>query len=478
MGAWGTALGFAGAMTGRHDFSSSGERGLHAAALFSWLAMSGLAYALAVGDMRLRYVASWASAATPLPYRLGAVWAGPSGSLLVWASILALGASLGVAALPRRSAVRAWSAALLALLTLAVLLMAGFDTNPFLKLTAIPDDGRGLPLEWMRPVVLGQMPVGYLAMALVPIPAVMAVMGALGTAGTWRDVTRRWTLGVLALLSFAIVLDWRRRYGIGDWADDWRWAPVAEGTAFAWVGVALLASTLLLAAREGLIIAAAFAAFALGLGGLTMRRAGGWDGTHVWAISPMGRGAGWLLAVVLLLVVAAVWGTPARARFGRAMHAALAAMLMAAVGLCATGFPARHDITLSEGGTAQVTDRLGTPWVLTLDGLSIAGRGNVDVGIVAVRAAVNGRTRAFVSAEDRQLYQRDAREAQERLTVSGLAGGTVQDFRLDLLETTRSSALLSVRFVPLASLVWLGAIGAALALGVAALAPVTKESSA
>lgn len=103
---WGAVIGVAGAVSGRSDLSESGERGVHAASCFVAIAIAGLGYALAVGDLTYRYVASWTSSVTPLPYRLGAVWAGPSGSLLAWALALGLGASVAVASLPRRGSLR------------------------------------------------------------------------------------------------------------------------------------------------------------------------------------------------------------------------------------------------------------------------------------------------------------------------------------------------------------------------------------
>lgn len=216
---WGAALGVAGAVSSRADLSESGERGTHAASCFTALAIGGLGYALAVGDLTYRYVVNWTSASTPLPYRIAAVWAGPSGSLLVWALLLGMGASAAAASLPRRGSLRAWTSALLALLVVAILGLAAFDTNPFVRLAFSPDDGRGISLEWMRPVVLAQMPLGFVALALVPVPAVMTVMGVLGTE-PWRGVTRRWALACWALLGTAMLLDWRRSYPVGAWIED------------------------------------------------------------------------------------------------------------------------------------------------------------------------------------------------------------------------------------------------------------------
>jgi cytochrome c biogenesis factor len=218
---------------------------------------------------------------------------GPSGALLVWAVALGLGASLASATLRRGSVLRAWTTALLAILLLAVLAMTCFDTNPFLRLPFPPDDGRGLALEWLRPIALVQMPLGHVAMALVTVPAVITVMGAMGTA-PWRERAQRWAVACWGLLAAALVLDWRRRYGDSAWADDWRWAPVHAGTAFAWAGASLLVLATGRRWRADASIVAGFAAFTLALIGLTLRRAHGWDGVHALAGSAAGRTAAWL----------------------------------------------------------------------------------------------------------------------------------------------------------------------------------------
>lgn len=467
LSAWGAALGVAGAVTSRTDLSESGERGVHAASLFAALSIAGLGYALAVGDLTYRYVASWTSSVTPLPYRLAAVWAGPSGSLLVWALLLGIGTSAAAASLPRRGSLRAWTAALLALLMLAVLALTCFDTSPFRRLPFAPDDGRGISLEWMRPIVLAQMPLGYVALALVAVPAVITVMGSLG-AEAWRGPARRWALVSWALLGGAMLLDWRRSYGIGAWIDDWRWAPVHAGTALAWGGATLLVAVTSWRFRAATTVTAAFAAFALGLGGLTLRRAGGWEGVHAFAGSTAGRLTGWMLLVVVILAVAALLHrTGMRAATSLAARAAVSAqlaVLLTAGALALAGFPRATELALSEGARATVMDRFGTPWVISLEGVSAVGRGDIVSSLVALRATVNGRARAFVVAELQASYVGGAGRPVEELAVAGIGSGLAQDLRIDVRETRTAEVVATARFVPGASWVWIGGTCAVLAV--------------
>ncbi|MDP1889794.1 MAG: hypothetical protein Q8K55_02780 [Gemmatimonadaceae bacterium] len=476
MGAWGTVLGLSGALLGRADLSASGERGVHAATCFSALSLTGLAWALAVGDLTYRYVASWTSYGTPLPYRIGAMWAGPSGALLVWAVVLGAGASLASATLRRGGVLRAWTAALLALLLLAVLAMACFDTNPFLRLPFPPDDGRGLALEWMRPVVLVQMPLGYVAMALVSVPAVMTVMGAMGKAA-WHVAAQRWALACWGLLAAAMLLDWRRRYGDTAWADDWRWAPVHAGTAFAWAGASLLVLVTGKRWRADASILAGFAAFTLALIGLTLGRAHGWEGVHDVAASATGRAAAWLaLAAVMAIAVDALRARRAATDVAvRALRVAHGATLVVAAALVAAGFVSGGDVAVREGERAVVADRFGAPWTLSLEGVSTVGRVNVVSNVVAVRAAVKGSARAYVTAEVRSLFTGVSQAPMDQLQLAGIAAGLVQDLRVDVREANTADAILSVRFVPAASWIWVAGVFAVLGALVAALAPARRE---
>jgi cytochrome c biogenesis factor len=455
LGAWGASLALAGALTGRRDLTISGERGVHAATFFTVLAMVGLGWALAVGDLTYRYVATWASYSTPLPYRIGAIWAGPSGALMLWAFALGAGGSIAAVTQTRGTSLRAWTVALVGLMLLAVLAMACFEAHPFARLTFPPTDGRGVPLEWMRPVALVQMPVGYVAMALVSIPSVIAVMGALGNAA-WREPARRWAMLCWALLGAAMLLDWRRRYGDAAWAADWAWAPVHDGTALAWAGTTLLIVAASRPWSTGASLFAGFQAFTLALSGLTLRRAQGWDGVHEFAASAAGRAIAWLaLAAVIAVVVEqlrALRGT--RGLAARAWRVSLVATLVAALALTGAGMARAVDVGVNEGEQARVTDRFGMAWTLSLEGVSRVGREEVVSTVLAVRAAVAGRARGYVTAEVRTLFARTTGQPVAEEYLSGIAAGLLQDLRVDVRDVDGTTAVLSVRFVPVASWLW------------------------
>ena len=93
-------------------------------------------------------------------------------------------------------------------------------------------------------------------------------------------------------------------------------------------------------------------------------------------------------------------------------------------------------------------------------------------------AAVKGRARAYVTAEVRSLFKGASQAPVDQLLLSGIAAGLVQDLRVDVREANTADAILTVRFVPAASWIWIAGVFAVLGALVAALAPARREPDA
>lgn len=96
MAAWGTTAGFAGAYTRRAELIASARRALFAMCGFVVLASIGLWTALLTSDFSFKFVAAYTSANLPSVYKFTAFWAGQEGSLLFWALILSIYATIAV----------------------------------------------------------------------------------------------------------------------------------------------------------------------------------------------------------------------------------------------------------------------------------------------------------------------------------------------------------------------------------------------
>src|SRR3954471_13573561 len=90
-----------GARSGRPGRVRAGGGAIVVAAALMGTAFGALAWALLTGDFTLAYVAEATSRSMSWPYRLGALWGGMAGSLLLWCFLLAGGSAVAASALRR-----------------------------------------------------------------------------------------------------------------------------------------------------------------------------------------------------------------------------------------------------------------------------------------------------------------------------------------------------------------------------------------
>src|SRR5262245_5573016 len=84
-------------LTGGTDLQRSAERAVLVTTAMCLAAAGCLEYGFLTDDFRLDYVFHYSSTSQALPYKIGALWGGQAGSLLLWVSILAVMGSIMVA---------------------------------------------------------------------------------------------------------------------------------------------------------------------------------------------------------------------------------------------------------------------------------------------------------------------------------------------------------------------------------------------
>lgn len=220
------------------------------------VAMLALFHALATNDFSLAYVAQHSARTMPLHYRLGALWGGQAGSLLLWCWMLTAFAT--VAVLGNRHQNRAlmpWVCVSMLGNAAFFLWLVNFETVPFAELPHVErlSDGNGLnpllqhPVMMIHPVMLY---TGFTGFAL-PFSFAFAalVTGDLGT--TWFRTTRRWTLFAWSVLSVGIMLGGRWAYEVLGWGGYWAWDPVENASLMPWLaGTAYIHSVMIQEKRD------------------------------------------------------------------------------------------------------------------------------------------------------------------------------------------------------------------------------------
>jgi cytochrome c-type biogenesis protein CcmF len=237
---FGVGAGIFAGMRRRADWTQVAERSLLAAFAFLSLAMGALFHALASNDFQLAYVAQHSARSMTLPYRLAALWGGQSGSLLLWAWMLAAYGAIAVF-VNRRSnrSLMPWVVAVLLANACFFLVLLNFVTVPFERVPVghAISDGNGLnpllqhPLMTIHPLMLYTGFVGF----VVPFAFAFAalVTGELDT--TWFRTTRRWTLVAWAFLGYGLLLGGRWAYEVLGWGGYWAWDPVENAAFMPWL---------------------------------------------------------------------------------------------------------------------------------------------------------------------------------------------------------------------------------------------------
>ena len=262
------------------------------------LVFVGIAYVLLTAafvnhDFSVWYVAANSNSQLPLVYRYTAVWGGHEGSLLLWVLVLAIWTA-AVAAfsrqLPAEISVRIIG--VMGLVSVGFLAFILFTSNPFMRLSPIPLDGRDLNPLLQDPAMAAHPPMlymGYVGFAVAFAFAVAALLaGRIDQA--WARWARPWTMAAWTFLTIGIALgSWWAYYELG-WGGWWFWDPVENASFMPWlVGTALIHSLAVTERRglfKGTTLLLAISAFSLSLLGTFLVRSGVLVSVHSFASDP------------------------------------------------------------------------------------------------------------------------------------------------------------------------------------------------
>ncbi len=202
------------------------------------VACIGLWYALITFDFGVIYVADVSSKATPLFYRITALWGSQGGSILFWN--LLMSAFIFVAML------RNWSEDkdLLPYVTAVACLIAGFfifinlsSANPFLRFDFPPADGRGLNPLLRHPGMIIHPPMLYAGYTsfIIPFAFLIASLAVGRRDNLWLIKSRRWTLVGWAFLASGLLLGGRWAHDVLGWGGYWGWDPSENMPFVSWL---------------------------------------------------------------------------------------------------------------------------------------------------------------------------------------------------------------------------------------------------
>lgn len=245
----------------------------------------------------IAYVAENSMRSQPFTYKLSALWGGQSGSLLLWAALLAFFGAV-VARTKRVPKLTGYATGVI-MLTVVFFLMTLLVTDPFVRtleaypnLTMVPQDGMGINPMLQNPGMFFHPPTLYIGYAGFVVPFAFAVAGLLAGKQNWVDYTRRWTVFSWIFLTIGIVVGGWWAYVILGWGGYWAWDPIENASLLPWLtGTAFLHSVMIHERRGRLKVwnhLLIVATYLLTIYGVFLTRSGIVESVHTFAKSEIG----------------------------------------------------------------------------------------------------------------------------------------------------------------------------------------------
>ncbi|MBA3496441.1 MAG: heme lyase CcmF/NrfE family subunit [Gemmatimonadales bacterium] len=256
VGLWCVAIAFSARWRDRPELAATVVRSVYA--MFGCLVVASLALwkGLIGHDFNIEYVAAYTSRNLPPYYIVSAFWAGQKGSLLFWALVLSLFASLAQLLTPRRYAdlmpyVAGVTSAVVAFFVSVML----FGSDPFERLAFTPADGRGLNPQLQNVGMVIHPPMLYLGYISITIPFAFAVAALLSRRldTGWIHAIRKWTLVSWLFLSIGITLGMWWAYVELGWGGYWAWDPVENASFLPWLTMTAFLHSVMIQEKRGML---------------------------------------------------------------------------------------------------------------------------------------------------------------------------------------------------------------------------------
>ena len=266
-------------------------------------------YAFLTDDFTLSVVANHSSIDTPNFYKFTAMWSSQEGSLLLWASLLSVVASVSLYFTRHklRDVVPYATAIMLGVAVFFTgLMLFGGDVNPFDTLADVPADGTGLNPLLQHPTMIIHPPMLYTGYVSLTVPFAFAI-GALITRridAAWIKSTRGFALIAWTFLTIGIILGARWSYTELGWGGYWAWDPVENASVMPWLITTAYIHSIMVQEKRGMLkvwnVSLIVTSFSLALLGTFLVRSGVLQSIHAFGDSTVGP---YFLALIGVVVI-------------------------------------------------------------------------------------------------------------------------------------------------------------------------------
>ena len=407
---WATAAAFLATVSRGRGLQRSAERGVLAACALVAVAVFALEYGFVTNDFRLDAVYHYSSASQPLPYKIGALWGGQAGSLLLWALILSAMAALTILTNRRKNrALMPWAVHVLGAVLTFFLILVNFVASPF-ETGPMRADGVGLNPQLKNYWMMIHPPTLYLGYVgfTVPFAFGIAALMTRRTGDLWFRTTRRWTIFSWFFLGIGILMGSYWAYIELGWGGYWAWDPVENASLMPWLTGTAFLHSVMVQEKKGMMkvwnMTLIILTFCLAIFGTFLTRSGIISSVHSFATSDIGPAFAWFLGITffgsLVLLVLRLDDLKSEARLESVLSRESSFLFnnMVLVGIAATVLLLTTFPLFSEAATGRkvtmgppIFNLVNIPWALAL--LFLVGVGPL---IAWRRATADNLRRNFV----------------------------------------------------------------------------------
>src|SRR3989440_851846 len=295
VGLWGAITGFVGGAQQRLDLQQSARNATVALLGALLVAVISLEIAIFRHDFSLEYVAAYTSRNLPTFYLWSALYAGQKGSLLFWATVLSLFASLAHLLTSRCHRVYLpYVAAVTCLVATFFISVMLFAANPFQRLAFAPLDGSGMNPQLQNPGMVFHPPMLYLGYISITIPFAFAIGALLSKRldTDWLTAIRKWTLVSWLFLSIGLLIGMWWAYVELGWGGYWAWDPVENASLLPWLTMTAFLHSVMVQEKRGMLkkwnLALIIGSWLLSIFGTFITRSGVISSVHSFTQSNVG----------------------------------------------------------------------------------------------------------------------------------------------------------------------------------------------
>jgi cytochrome c-type biogenesis protein CcmF len=302
------------------------------------------------------------------------VWSSQEGSLLLWAWLLSLWASLALFLTRRHMRdVAAYATAILLGLGGFFICLMVFYANPFATSGPAPAEGAGLDPLLRFPTMMIHPPMLYSGYTLCTIPLAFG-MGALlarRVDAEWIRATRRFAFAAWLFLGAGILLGARWSYAELGWGGYWGWDAVENASLMPWLTGTAFLHSLMIQEKRGMLkvwnISLVLATGTLAIMGTFLVRSGILNSIHAFGGATLGVP---FVVLIAALIAGSIYLVISRRDMLRSEHrldsllsreSIFLANNLVLVGLCFVIFWGTYFPLISEALTGREAS-VGPPW--------------------------------------------------------------------------------------------------------------------